>query len=386
MKIACDVQLLMEQKKTGIGKMTEYMLESLARHSEDEIYLNYFKPRKKNGCFADVQKFRRYSNVHVNCCQWFYHFIYRRVKKIFPLPYSMFFVRKCDVTQFFNYSIPFGVAGKKAVYVYDMAYRAYPETIQKETLQMLQEELEKACRRADRVITISEFSKQEIIKYLGIEEKKIAVVPCAVDREVFHPDYDSAEIRRVADKYGIEGSYILYLGTLEPRKNITQLIEAYKLLRERTAEKPKLVIAGKKGWSFDNIFELVQRYQLKEEVIFTGYVPDEEIPYLLSGALCFVFPSLYEGFGMPPLEAMACGVPVISSNAASIPEVVGDAGILVHPKETEELYQAMFDIVTDDEKRNRLIEKGLKRSRQFSWEASAIKLRKVYQEMAGEKR
>ena len=107
---------------------------------------------------------------------------------------------------------------------------------------------------------------------------------------------------------------------------------------------------------------------------------------MLSGALCFVFPSLYEGFGMPPLEAMACGVPVISSIAASIPEVVGDAGILVHPKETEELYQAMFDIVTDDEKRNRLIEKGLKRSRQFSWEASAIKLRKVYQEMAGEKR
>lgn len=386
MKIACDVQLLTEQKKTGIGKMTEYMLESLARHSGDEIYLNYFKPRKKTGCFASIQKFSSHTNVHMNCCQWFYHFIYRRVKKLFPLPYSMFFRKKCDVTQFFNYSIPFGVAGKKAVYVYDMAYKAYPETIQKETLQMLQEELEKACRRADRIITISEFSKQEIMKYLGIEEKKIAVVPCAVDREVFRPDYDSAEIRRVAEKYGIKGSYILYLGTLEPRKNITQLIEAYKLLQERAAERPKLVIAGKKGWGFDNIFELVQRYQLKEEVVFTGYVPDEEIPYLLSGALCFVFPSLYEGFGMPPLEAMACGVPVISSNVASIPEVVGDAGILINPKETEELYQAMFAMVTDEKKCNELRKRGLERSRQFSWEASAAKLREVYQEMAGEKR
>lgn len=385
MKIACGIQLLFETNKTGIGKMTEYILEGLSEYSENEIYLNYFKTRRKNELAADMEQYVHNRNTYINQCSWFYYFIYRRLKKFLPLPYCMFFRKKYDVIQFFNYSVPFGVKGKKAVYIYDMAYMAYPETIRKETLDMLYREVEKACIRADKIITISEFSKMEIKKYLKIDDKKVAVVPCGVDNKIFRADYEKEEIERVTKIYGISFPYFLYLGTLEPRKNIPRLIEAYFRLKSvKPSRLPKLVIAGKKGWNYENIFETVQRYYLEEDVIFTGYVKDEDVPYLLSGALCFVFPSLYEGFGMPPLEAMACGTPVISSKVASIPEVVGNAGILIDPNDSEALCKAMYEMVINEKKRKKLQEKGLERSRKFSWKASAEKLCSVYQEMLGD--
>lgn len=382
MKVAFDVQILFEKEKTGIGRMTDYLIHSMIREYPEQFFFYYFKVRKervRKGCF---ETYKKYQNLQFRRCSWCYAFLYRWGAKVFRLPYYWFFGRNAEITQFFNYSIPYGVKGKKAVFIYDMAYQVYPETIQKETLDMLHREVEMACRRADRIITISEFSKTEIIKYLKIEEQKVAVVPCGVDETIFHNRYSRKQIQKVCRRYQITKTYFLYLGTLEPRKNIESLIEAYAQLRKKYGKEiPDLVIAGKRGWNFERIFALVQEYQIEEPVIFTGYIKEKEIPFLLSGAIGFVFPSFYEGFGMPPLEAMACGTPVIASNVASIPEVVGDAGILIDPNDVKALAKAMEQLFTEKELREILKRKGFERSQRFRWKKSAEQLMKVYTEL-----
>lgn len=387
MKIAFDVQILFEKEKTGIGRMTDYLIHSMIREYSEEFVFYYFRVRKERKRKEWLLAYQEYRNLRIQPCRWVYAFLYRWGARVFRLPYRWFFGKGADITQFFHYSVPYGVAGKTAVFIYDMAYRVYPETIQAENLKMLYREVEVASRRADRIITISEFSKAEIVKYLGVREEKIAVVPCGVDETVFHTGYSEEQIERICRKYRIVRPYFLYLGTLEPRKNVEGLVAAYVQLRKRNRDGmvPDLVIAGKKGWNFERIFELVLEGGIEEAVIFTGYIESFEIPLLLSGAVGFVFPSFYEGFGMPPLEAMACGVPVISSKVSSIPEVVGDAGILVNPLDREELREAMEKLILDRELREALRRKGLERSRHFRWKRSAELLMKVYAELAEEK-
>lgn len=198
---------------------------------------------------------------------------------------------------------------------------------------------------------------------------------------MYKPCDDEEKKNVVKEKYGIRGDYYLYLGTLEPRKNIERIIEAYSLLKQRKTVIPKLVIAGKKGWMYDAIFNTVVENNLEADVIFTGYVEVADAPILMSAAVAFVFPSLYEGFGMPPLEAMACGTPVITSNCASLPEVVGEAGILVNPFSVDEISKAMIDIYDKKELRKELIEKGIVRAHLFTWDVISEELYEIYSEV-----
>lgn len=381
MKIAFDSQILFERQKTGIGRNSEAIISNYIQLDIDDIVLNYFRMLEKNKREEIIDHYLTNHKVNINKCKWFHSVLYNRLNRYFRLPYKLFFREEADVTQFFNYVLPPGVKGKTALYVYDMAYKVYPETIGEKTLRMLNENLADSCRRADRIITISEFSKQEIIKYLGIPSEKIAVVPCAVDHSVYNNIIDLDLLTVIKNKFNIDQDYFLYLGTLEPRKNIERLIDAYAALHKRDTLIPKLVIAGKNGWNYDNVFKKVNDYKINENVIFTGYIKAEEAVTLLKGALAFVFPSIYEGFGMPPLEAMACGVPIITSNVSSLPEVVQDAGYLIDPFSAEDLSEAMFEIINNSEKRERLIEKGLKRAKEFTWKGSAELLRSVYENM-----
>jgi glycosyltransferase involved in cell wall biosynthesis len=175
--------------------------------------------------------------------------------------------------------------------------------------------------------------------------------------------------------------YFLYIGTLEPRKNIQSIIRAYKA-NEGRFKGVKLVIAGRKGWMYEEIFKLVREFRLQNDIYFPGYIEDGDVPLLYRGAEAFVFPSLYEGFGMPPLEAMACGVPVITSNTSSLPEVVGDAGLRINPKDIEQLSYAMVKILEDSELRVNCVKKGLERAQNFTWENSAKKVIDIYHELA----
>ena len=256
----------------------------------------------------------------------------------------------------------------------------------KRTRKMFDLSLRKSMKRSDIIVTDSEFSKSEIIKYYPQFEEKIRVVPCGVDLNKFTPEIESAEIARIKINFSIHGDYFLYLGTLEPRKNLVRLIEGYAKFREKSLAEdkdkklPYLVLAGAKGWQFDEIFEKVTNLGLESSVIFTSYIPDEDLSPLIHGAIAFVFPSIYEGFGLPPLEAMACGTPVVVSNAASLPEVVGDCGVIVDAFDTDSIAKGLEDIFTDEFLRRKLSEKGIRRAKDFTWKRSAEILHDVYEE------
>lgn len=380
MKIAFDAQLLFENKKTGIGWTVKKIIDNMDYHAMKHVQLNYFAFRNKESKRKIIRKYTEQGYLAKEC-GWIPLSIYRKISSYISFPYHLVMGRDCEITQFFNFVIPPGVRGKKAVYIYDMVYKACPETMEEENRRYLERNVENSCRCADIIITISDFSKNEILKYLDIEEKKIHVVPCGVDLETFNCDITSGSVTAVREKYSIPSSYYLYLGTLEPRKNIPAIVEAYKILRNQLMEEtPYLVIAGKKGWDYETIFSLVKQYQLEEQVIFTGYITEEDKKSLLKGALSFVFPSLYEGFGLPPLEAMACGTPVIVSDRASLPEVVGNAGLLIDPEDHEGLATAMEKVFSDMDYRKELSQKGIEQAQKFSWKETARKLWNVYEQ------
>jgi len=375
MKIAFDAQLLLSEEKTGIGWNEYYLIDELTKNNAEEIkyQLNLFNsPQDKEGKELIQKYIDRRCNVRIasKCSIPYVSVIWRRLFN----KYQNLFGRKSDITVFFNYEVPKNVGTKTAVYVCDVNYLVFPETVESRTLKWLNDNLKDYCDRADYIITISEFSKSEIVKYLGIEPSKIVVVPCGVNYSIYRK-YDEVSIKESLRKYSIPKDYILYLGTLEPRKNIPILIDAYKLLTERTTDVPPLVIAGKKGWLYDSIFEKVKEYGLEESVIFTGYVDSEDAPKLMAGATIFCFPSIYEGFGMPPLESMACGTPVIVSDSASLPEVVADGGLIFKQGDAEDLYSKIRLLLEDDNLRKEYIEKGLERSNELSWENAATKLK-----------
>lgn len=237
------------------------------------------------------------------------------------------------------------------------------------------------CNRADCIITDSHFSKKEIKKYLDIKEEKLKVVYCGVEHEKYHTHLDMRKVDKVKEKYKIDKPYFLYLGTLEPRKNISLIIDAFYEIAKHKKD-IILVVAGKKGWLYEEIFSKVQNYQLEKQVIFTGYIEDEEVPYLLNGAISFIFPSLYEGFGLPVLEAMACGTPVIASNEASLPEVGEDAILYVDIKEEmapKKMSYLMEQLVTNKVLHEEKSNCGTEQAKKFTWSKTVQQFLEIYQ-------
>ncbi len=380
MKISFDAQLLIKGNKTGIGWCAENILMKLPHIEGVKYQLNCFTLGYNTEQLKDIEKYQLLGYL-LKKCTWFHDKIYKVLSALGHIPYSFLFGNDSDITVFFNYVIPPGVKGKKIVFIYDMVYKAYPETVRGRTKNILNISLKKSCDRADHIITISEFSKREIIKYLDIPESKITIMPCGVDLSTYHPHYSEQEIKKVNLQYKISGDYLLYLGTLEPRKNIERLVDAYSQLKDEMPNIPKLVLAGGKGWLYNNIFEKVKSLQIGEDVVFTGYVKAEDSPILIKGARAFLFPSIYEGFGMPPLEAMACGTPVLVSNVASLPEVVGDAGIQVDPFSIEGIKSGLKQIIMDLNLRKELSRKGLERVKTYTWDKSVEVVHKVLEEV-----
>lgn len=370
---------MLHSEKSGIGFYQQEILKALFDEDEkDSFLLQYFDPQKKQG---DPSKQFGKSNVSSEPCRWFSATLYQLLWTFLPIPYRMFFKSSPDISVFFNYYLPPFVKGKKALVVYDTVIKDYPETMNSKTRTMLNLTLKRSIKRADKIITISEFSKRQIIKHFGVAPEDIVIIPCAADNNRFYPISDRASVRQaVSSKFGINGEYYLYLGNLEPRKNIIRLIEAYGEALKRMAELPLLVIAGGKCWLYEEIFRRVEELKLTERVIFTGYVDDKDVPILMNGARTFCFPSLYEGFGMPPLEAMTCGVPVIVSNCSSLPEVTGDCGIAVDPESVSEISDALIRMIDDEFVAAESI-KCIERAKSFSWTKNAKLLNKVLEEL-----
>jgi glycosyltransferase involved in cell wall biosynthesis len=231
-------------------------------------------------------------------------------------------------------------------------------------------------RRADAIVAVSECTKKDAIRIYGTPEEKITVIYNGVDAR-FHPVRDAETLRRVRAAYRLPEAYILYVGTIEPRKNLARLLDAYHALRQ-AGYPHKLAIVGAKGWLYQPVFDRIAALGLQDEVIFPGYIADEDLPAVYSGAALFAFPSLYEGFGIPPLEAMACGVPTLVSDTSSLPEVVGDAALQVSPTDTGAIKAGMERILSDAALARELAGRGPERARMFTWDKAARQLVDLY--------
>lgn len=270
------------------------------------------------------------------------------------------------------------------VSIHDLSFEHLPQTFNVRSRTQLRLTVRHSAKRAARILTLSEYTRQDLIETYGIEAKRISAIPLAAPAH-FAPVRDNKELQRVRHTYGIDGDYFLSVGSIQPRKNLVRLVKAYAALRgyDANVKLPKLVLVGKCAWLYDETLRALEEFGVKEAVILTGYVPDEDLPALYSGALCFIYPSYFEGFGLPPLEAMKCGAPVIVGNRTSLPEVVGDAGLTVDPFDVDAIAAAIMRLMHDSDLRKELSLKGQKRASTFDWRETARKTLKVYEEVAG---
>jgi len=237
------------------------------------------------------------------------------------------------------------------------------------------------AKHAHTIITHSRHARREICKHLNVPQHKVYTIHCGVNEEFKHRTPLSVSKAKIEQQYGISGKIILYVGRQEPHKNLCALIEAYSQLTQPIKDEYRLVIAGSLYRRFPEPLQLTEKLNLTERVVFTGYVPQELLPHFYRAATLLVHPSLYEGFGLTPLEAMTSGTPVVSSNATSLPEVVGDAGLLVNPHDISQFKQAIEKVLTDDALRAEMIEKGLERAKSFSWQETARQTLMLYEKI-----
>jgi len=264
--------------------------------------------------------------------------------------------------------------------IHDLAFEHLPETFNRRSWMQMRLTVRRTARRAAHIITVSDYSRDDIIRTYKLPPERITVTPEAAG-ESFSPVTNETELKRIRETYGIQKNYVLSLSSIQPRKNLVRLIEAYSCLRAVRPEGklPQLVLVGKRGWLEHETFRAAERSALGKEILFTGYVPERDLAALYSGAICFVYPSYFEGFGLPVVEAMQCGVPVIVGNQTSLPEVVGDAGLLFDPFDTQALVNALTVVLENSEYRAALSAKGLERSRHFNWQNTALMTLGVYE-------
>lgn len=269
------------------------------------------------------------------------------------------------------------------VSIHDLSFEHLPETFKRRSRAQLRFTVRRSARSAAHILALSEFAREDIIATYGVNPDKVSVVPLAAPAH-FGPVSDEKELQRVRQTYGIEGDYILTVGSIQPRKNLRRLLEAYSVLRGTRPEVklPKLLLVGKCAWLYDETLRAIEQLEVSNLVILTGYVPEADLPALYSGARCFVYPSYFEGFGLPPLEAMQCGTPVIVGNRTSLPEVVGDAAVLVDPFSVEAIAAAIEKVIRDSDLCRTLRVKGLERARLFEWRETARQTLAVYEKAA----
>jgi glycosyltransferase involved in cell wall biosynthesis len=270
---------------------------------------------------------------------------------------------------------------KNVVTIHDLTSILFPDYHTAQVRESQAKKLRFAQTRADAIITVSESAKQDTVKYLGIDPSRVHVVHNGVAPS-FRPLPDTV-VKESLSAVALEPqSYMLHVGTIEPRKNLVRLLQAYGQAKRRQglsmSKMPKLVQVGMKGWKYDEVFDQVSGLGLDEDVVFLGRVDSGLLPALYNGARLFVYPSLYEGFGLPVLEAMACGTPVVTSNTSSLPEVTGDAAILTDPYDVSQLAEAIEQLLVDRDLASLLQQRGLERAQQFTWESTAQKTLEVY--------
>ena len=264
--------------------------------------------------------------------------------------------------------------------IHDLSFEHLPETFKRRSWRQMRLTIRRSAQSAAHILTDCDFARDDILKTYGIAPERVTAVPLAAAVR-FSPVRDERELDRVRNKYGINGKYILTVGSIQPRKNIPRLIRAYSMLcRERNLEPlPKLVVVGKRGWLYEDTLATAESSTVRDRIILTGYVDDKDLPALYSAASCFVYPSYFEGFGIPPLEAMRCGTPTITGDRTCFPEIIGDAGLMVDPFDEQAIKLGIVRVLTEQTLRDELIEKGLKRANSYDWLKTARQTLDVYE-------
>ena len=384
-KICIDVRCLMEGRKTGVEEYTLGLLFSLFEIDQKNEYILFFSSWK-NPAF-DFSVFKKYSNVSIKKIKIpnkllnfsFWYFGWPKIDKL---------VGGVDVVFFPN--IIFGAVSKKVkmiTTIHDLSFERYPEYFSwKRRFWHIFINSKKICKRANQIIAVSESSQEDVANLYGVNRKKIKLIYNAVSENFKVIDRNDEKLIKIKNKYGLPFKFILYLGTIEPRKNIIGIVRAYNNLQHLAREaknieiaKYKLVIAGSNGWLNADIFKEIEKSKFKKDIILPGFIKDADKVYVYNLASLFVYPSFFEGFGFPPLEAMKCGVPVITSNNSSLPEICGSSSILINPDKPDEIKQAMQQILTDRILREKMIKLGMDKVRDFNWKRAAQEIIKLFE-------
>lgn len=348
----------------GIGRLTRGLVQGLSRIDQENRYSLIAKCPATRLDLPDNFRLRR-----LPFSERASHILWHRLG--LPLPVDLF-TGTMDLFHAPDYLLPPVRKGARVITVHDLSFLVVPQYAEPNLAAYLSRALPGSVERATLIFADSETTRQDLVSHLRIPPEKVEVVYAGVD-PAFAPVVDEARLQAVRARHGITGPFILNVGTLEPRKNVEGLIRAFALLRAEGRLPHRLLLAGGKGWLYEGIFNLVQELRLQDAVSFLGYVAEADLPALLSMADVFVYPSFYEGFGLPPLEAMACGTPVVASKAPCLPEVLGDAALLVDPADSQELAWAMEQVIEDSKLRSTLLAKGRARAAEYTWVAAAEK-------------
>jgi glycosyltransferase involved in cell wall biosynthesis len=361
MRIGLDCRTV-TAPKTGDRTYALNLLRALARtDAENEYYLYTWEPTT----LTEVGSSRFHPVLLPASPRWTW------TPLVFPRDLAR---RRMDLAHV-QYIIPPSTPVPIVSTIHDIAFRRFPALFPLKHRLLLNLLIPTAARNAAAVITGSESTRRDLIELYEVEPERITVTPYAAD-PIYQPmDRDEAR-QAVRKRLRVPVPYLLSVGVLQPRKNLPRLVRAYNRIARGIPH--RLVLVGKEGWAGEALQQAISEAPPGREPIFTGYVPDADLPALYAGADLFVYPSLYEGFGLPPLEAMACGTPVITSNTSSLPEVVGDAGVMVDPLDTEALADAIVSLLNDERRRNELAEAGPKRAAQFTWDRTARETVEVY--------
>ena len=367
MRVAIDARKLHDY---GIGTYVRNLVHELARRDDDAEYVLLCAP-------ADVETLQalgpRFKPVVERSGNY-------SVREQFGIPLTLARTR-VDLFHAPHYVVPPLTTRRFVVTIHDCIHLRFPQYLpNRAALYYARTMMTIAARRAQRILTVSEASKGDILHYLDVPAAKVEVIYNALDAQLADPPTPE-EVDRVRERFQLNSPFVLYTGNIKPHKNLDRLIEAFSLVRRSGLEDIKLLIIGDEISKYPNLRRLVHRFQLHQHVRFLGFVPDNTLAVLYQLASVFVFPSLYEGFGLPPLEAMAAGTPVITSNVSSLPEVVGDAALLIDPMNASAIADAIGRVLGDTSLRAELIRRGRERVKRFSWERSAARVFEVYSEL-----
>lgn len=361
---------MMDGQNTGIGRYTENLVINLLSIDKENEYFLIHSNKKKYSFEGNYQEIRLP----------FFDSIPKKLVIGALLFEKICRDNKLDILHDLGQISPFFFKSKtkKILTIFDLSPVIFPQFFTSLT-NLYTRLFPMIIKNTNQIVTISENSKTDIVKRFKVLIEKITVTYLGVE-DTFKPITDKVYLELIRTKYHLPDKFILFVGTIEPRKNLISLLTAFSDIRKRQLD-VKLVIVGKMGWLQDNILQTIEQLNIKQEVVFTGFVKDEHLPAIYSLAKVFVYPSLYEGFGLPVLEAMACGCPVITSDTSSLPEIVGNTTISINSHREREIISAIMDVTTKRYIWNKLSIGGIKRARKFSWQKTARQTLKIYEDV-----